>query len=243
VQVKRGLLLLLAFVGGWVDAVGFVVLLHLFTGHMSGNSIAMSVYLGEGVWGEALRRAFPIPLFVLGVALGAICVQVLARREVRAVFVAPLALEALLLLLFAALGEPLLGANGIAFDPPWRFYLLAAMPALAMGVQNATLRRAGGETVHTTYVTGLLTDLGEKAVSYGFARCGMVNPQSSKVATLQEVLWLLGVWLAYVAGGCLGALTEMYWQLWCLLIPVGCLLVVMAYDYLWPLAPGSAAGK
>jgi uncharacterized membrane protein YoaK (UPF0700 family) len=38
---------------------------------MSGNSVAMAAYAGQGHWAEAARRAFPIPLFVAGVALGA----------------------------------------------------------------------------------------------------------------------------------------------------------------------------
>jgi uncharacterized membrane protein YoaK (UPF0700 family) len=43
-RANQGLIVLLAFTGGWVDAVGYLVLLHLFTGHMSGNTIALTVH-------------------------------------------------------------------------------------------------------------------------------------------------------------------------------------------------------
>src|SRR5262249_36270733 len=35
---KAGVVLLLAWIAGGVDAIGYLVLLHLFTAHMSGNS-------------------------------------------------------------------------------------------------------------------------------------------------------------------------------------------------------------
>ncbi|MDQ2798914.1 MAG: DUF1275 family protein [Armatimonadota bacterium] len=66
VQEKARLGLLLAWVAGGVDATGFLTLAHLFTAHMSGNSVALAVSAAQGHWMEAARRAFPIPLFVVG---------------------------------------------------------------------------------------------------------------------------------------------------------------------------------
>ncbi len=78
-EVKGWLILLLAFIGGWVDAYGYLVLVQLFTAHMSGNSIAMTVYAGKADWARAFHRAFPIPLFVLGIFLGGTTNRVLSR--------------------------------------------------------------------------------------------------------------------------------------------------------------------
>jgi hypothetical protein len=41
-----------------------------------------------------------------------------------------------------------------------------ALPAFAMGLQNAALRRFGGRIAPTTYVSGMLTDLAEAGVEY-----------------------------------------------------------------------------
>src|SRR5690349_6360434 len=70
-QEKVWLAVSLAWVAGFVDAVGYVSLFRLFIAHMSGNSAAMGAHFGQGEWGEAFYRAFPIPVFVLGVIAGA----------------------------------------------------------------------------------------------------------------------------------------------------------------------------
>jgi uncharacterized membrane protein YoaK (UPF0700 family) len=187
--IKRDLILLLAFTGGWVDAVSYLVLVRIFVAHMSGNSIGMTVALGLGDWPEAFRRGFPIPLFVLG-------------------------------------GSRLLENGVIDLEPRWRFYLLVALPALAMGLQNATLHRAGGQTIRTTYISGVLNSFSEDLVKYLFG----------EVRSTGMIVLLLCVWLCYVAGGVIAILTERQLQLGCLVVPIGCVLLVMAYDLVRPLA-------
>jgi uncharacterized membrane protein YoaK (UPF0700 family) len=83
---KAWLAVLLAWVAGFVDAVGYLSLSHLFLAHMSGNSAAMGAYFGQGRWGAAFHRAFPIPMFVLGVAAGAALNEAASRRGVRSLF-------------------------------------------------------------------------------------------------------------------------------------------------------------
>ena len=73
-------------VGGFVDAVGYLVLFNLFTAHMSGNSVAMTVHAGEGNWAAALYRGFPIPLFLAGVVVGALLSEAPFRRGMRSTF-------------------------------------------------------------------------------------------------------------------------------------------------------------
>jgi Protein of unknown function (DUF1275) len=50
----------LAWVGGYVDAVGFLTLAGLFVAHMSGNTIRLGVFVGDGEWGLAAQRLVPI---------------------------------------------------------------------------------------------------------------------------------------------------------------------------------------
>ena len=140
---------------------------------MSGNSIAAAVYTGQGDWASAGHRAFPIPVFVLGVMLGAALCEWLARRKVRPILAAAFGLEAVLLALFVS-GWPGGTSSPAAFphDPAWQFYAVAALPALAMGVQNAALRRVGAVRVRTTYITGMLTNAAEEAVTCLFGLAG-----------------------------------------------------------------------
>jgi uncharacterized membrane protein YoaK (UPF0700 family) len=247
-RLKACVTVLLAFVGGWVDAVGYIVLLHVFTAHMSGNSVAMTVKLAERDWGEMFRRAFPIPLFIVGVALGVLVNELIARRGRRAVFWLPLTLEAVLLLLFAIFGRAVIDGRTLPLDPWWRFYLLAALPPLAMGLQNATIKQVAGRRVRTTYISGVLTNLAEESVRYIFWHRDQSRhatpPQrlAGPRPSLTRVGLLASIWLGYVAGGLLGALAELVWPLWLLAIPVACLLIVAAIDLWRPLANLKSSG-
>ncbi len=245
VRDKAWLALLLAVVGGCVDAVGYVVLFKIFTAHMSGNSIASTVHAGEGDWGEACRRAFPVPVFVLGVAAGAAVCEVMLRRGARSVFAAALALEAALLFAFTAFGAAAAGGGPVPAEPAWRFYLIAALPALAMGVQNAALRRVGGAGVRTTYITGMLTNFAEEATLWLFPR-----PRPDKQPHLPprrppsaaRALLHLGLWLCFVGGGLAGVAGVLRWGPAAVTAPACVLVGVAAYDLARPIRPRPPAG-
>jgi Protein of unknown function (DUF1275) len=53
----------------------------------------------------------------------------------------------------------------LEFDDPSaacaQYYLMVGILAFAMGVQNVVVRRVGGLTVYTTFVTGALVQFGE----------------------------------------------------------------------------------
>jgi uncharacterized membrane protein YoaK (UPF0700 family) len=73
--------------------------------------------------------------------------------------------------------------------------------SLALGLQNGAFRRAGGISVHTTYLTGMITSLisaeGEKYAS------GMLPVSSSPPDPKMELL--CGIWIAFVVGAGTGA--------------------------------------
>jgi uncharacterized membrane protein YoaK (UPF0700 family) len=232
----------LAFAAGCVDASGYLTLFHLFTAHMSGNSAALGAYLGQGDWRAALHRAFPIPVFILGVALGAAIVETGVRRGYRSSFSLALACEAALLGAFALFGGRLFPP---ATAPPvaWEFYGLAALLPLAMGVQNATLRRVGGQRIRTTYVTGMLTDLAETAVEALYASrrpgAGGVPGESSWC----RVGLLAAIWGAFIAGAVAGGLAVLYWRQWALLLPLALLAGAIGVDLVRPVELRPQRGK
>lgn len=245
---QAGLAILLAWVAGFVDAVGYLTLFHVFTAHMSGNTIAAGVHLGQEDWSAAFHRAFPIPLFVAGVALGAALAEFLLRRGYRSVFSFGVSLEALLLGFFFAWGGEVFSAGGIRPEVGWHFYLLAALPALAMGVQNATIRRVGNTTVRTTYISGMVTNFAEEAVQFLFwlsdhflgrhgKGFGLLVRLSPRQRSFNRLLLRAGIWTAYVVGAILAARTLQRWDLYCLLVPIGCLVVIGLCDAFHPILP------
>jgi len=231
--------LLLASLGGFVDAVGFLALFQMFTAHMSGNSVWLGASFGSGDWRLGLHHLFPIPLFILGVALGTIVVELARRGRLRAPFVPALIIEAALLTAFMLLGSACMVEGAIRPSAVWTFYLLAALPALAMGMQNTTLRTVAGLAVHTTYVTGVLQTLAEESARYLLARAdgrAAAVHGSAVRASLRAAAAAALLWLAYVGGAVGGGFTKQYWQLYALALPVTVLAVIVVVDLARPAA-------
>jgi hypothetical protein len=125
----------LAWVAGYVDAVGFLTLAGLFVAHMSGNTVRLGVFVGGGDWSLAVQRFVPIVFFTLfGIAL---C-EALSRRSTPAP-ARVLGLEAALLLVFMLVGRAVVG-SGSTPAGSWDYYLLAIVVVVAMGLQNVALR-------------------------------------------------------------------------------------------------------
>jgi uncharacterized membrane protein YoaK (UPF0700 family) len=144
---KFGLALLLAALAGWVDAAGLRDSGGVFLSFMSGNTTDLAVSLAHQNWLRAELIATVIVLFVLGVAAGETIEPWGGRRGQSLV----LGIEALLLAGGAFLQAP------SAHTPP----AIALLPLVfAMGLQNATMHRAGGINVGLTYVTGTLVQIG-----------------------------------------------------------------------------------
>ncbi|HEY7060616.1 MAG TPA: YoaK family protein [Chloroflexota bacterium] len=240
----------LGAVGGGVDAIGYLTLWHIFTAHMTGNTVSASLRAAEGQWRAALAQGVVIPLFVLGVALGAVAVEVGGRLGVRRPTSVALVLEAALLLGALLLGaEPgpspadvAAGASGLS---PF-----IALLALAMGLQNTALRRVGSLPVRTSYITGVLTALAEEAVRAFFRwldRAPGHPHDAARTHHQQEALGrvglLAGLWAAYVAGALVGVWAEARWEGRGLGVPLILLGILIAADLARPVRVPSTAGR
>jgi len=222
-RIRRGawLIVVLAAVAGAVDGIGFLVLLGMFTAHMSGNSVVMGASAGIGDWHRAVLHLFPIPIFIVGVVLGASLNEALARRGVHRLAAPALGLEAAALGLFVVAGHPLMRGGSLRPESEGLFFLLAAIPALAMGFQNATLRRVLGSPVRTTFITGTLTGVGEDTAKYlfwvrdhcGRRRLGVLLRLATRHAAVNRAAMGMGLWLGYVVGAVAGAAAQKEWGL------------------------------
>jgi uncharacterized membrane protein YoaK (UPF0700 family) len=164
------------------------------------------------------------------VAVGAAAIELAYRANLRSAAAVALALEALLLIAAASGGGVEAVAGRLPPFHPGSYYPVASLLAGAMGVQSSTLRRAAGMTVHTTFVTGVLTDLAETLAV-------LVLIPGGRRQALASAGPLALVWGGYLAGAITGALAQGAWSLVSLAVPIAAVLAVAAVDLHRPLQP------
>jgi uncharacterized membrane protein YoaK (UPF0700 family) len=181
----------LAFVGGYGDAASFV-LAKTFTGHVTGNLVLAAVAIAAHDWRAALGHLSAIVTFLMGIFVSAVIVRPLKAWPSWPLLPTIMGIEAILILA-ASLALSSHVAHGIE--------IFVIFVSLALGLQNGAFRRVGGISVHTTYLTGMITSListeGEK---YAFG----VLAVSSR-AHDPKIGLLCGIWIAFVVGAGTGA--------------------------------------
>lgn len=178
--------LLLAFIGGFVDACSFVIF-EVFTGHLTGNSILSMVYLAKLDWPMLLLSAVSICGFFLGTCLGSW--QRLKNNSLRDYRF----LIGLSFLLFTGVFALYFFAHAVYSDNIVIFII-----SLSMGLQNGFFNKAGTVGIHSTYVTGMTT-------SCVNAFLKNVQGDSSK-----KVLFLAV--LSFILGGLTGGVLSVNYQ-------------------------------
>jgi uncharacterized membrane protein YoaK (UPF0700 family) len=233
---KAWLALLLGWVAGFSDAFGYLVLNQIFTSHISGNSVATGAELGQGHWTVAAQHAWPILFFIIGFFIGLVLETGCARINFRRRFSAALILELVLLAMFFSFGRRWMRSEDVTSLALAKFYFLVAVLAGAMGVQSAGLRHMRGQSVHTSYVTGMLTHSVENAVNVLFAvydrlRNRIVEPAEDHFS---RMIFYAGLWLSFTSGAVCGGFGESHWSFTSLLAPLGVLTFVIVCDLIRP---------
>jgi uncharacterized membrane protein YoaK (UPF0700 family) len=150
---SAALLVGLAAIAGWVDALSYLELGKVFTSFQSGNLIFLGLAADQSNGGLFLRAAVSLIALVAGSAVGSYVigraiVADMRDRVVRGAF----AVECALLVGFAIGWQ----AVGTAADhPAWRLVLIA-LAAIAMGVQGATVLALRIPGVMTNAMTATL---------------------------------------------------------------------------------------
>jgi uncharacterized membrane protein YoaK (UPF0700 family) len=181
----------LAFIGGYADAAGFL-LANTFTGHITGNLVLSAISVARADWPTFSRRVLAIALFLAGILCSVILERFVARRRAWSLLPAMMGIEiALILLAYCALTSHLAA----------QLEVFITCMSLALGLQNGGFHKAGGLSVHTTYLTGMITDLVRtEAEQYtsgaALSRASAPDPKRSI---------LCGIWLAFVLGAAIGA--------------------------------------
>ena len=190
----------LAFVGGYADAASYT-LAGTFTGHITGNSVLAAVSLANRDWLLTINRLLAVGAFLLGILLSSVVDRLVKRKPSRSPLTVALVLEATLIFI-----------AGIGIDShqaPNRELFIIFM-CLALGLQNGALRKADGISVHTTYVTGMVTKLLEHEVDrldFG------PHPSLERASPTDPTLRLLSaLWLTFVFGAGAGAVMGLHFK-------------------------------
>ncbi|MGD1022787.1 MAG: YoaK family protein [Candidatus Sulfotelmatobacter sp.] len=190
-QTDMWLSLGLAFVGGYGDAAGFV-LARTFTGHLTGNLVLGAIAAAAHDWRAMLGHLSAIVTFLIGIVLSVLLVRPLKAWSSWPLLPTIMGIE-IILILAASLAL----ASGVAHGVE----IFVIFVSLALGLQNGAFRRAGGISVHTTYLTGMITSLiSTEAEQYASQ---VVPPPVS--AHDPKISLLCGIWIAFVLGAGTGA--------------------------------------
>src|ERR1700676_1138824 len=175
----------LAFIGGYGDAASFV-LAKTFTGHVTGNLVLAAIAIAAEDWRAMLGPLSAIVTFLLGVVLSVVIARPLKVWPSWLLLPTIRGIEGLF-----TVGAALALASGMAR----RVEIFVIFVSLALGLQNGAFRRAGGISVHTTYLTGMITSListdAEKYISGSPSPVGTPDP---------KIGLLCRIWIAFVLG-------------------------------------------
>jgi uncharacterized membrane protein YoaK (UPF0700 family) len=185
---RTALAVLLTWIAGYVDAIGWLNLHHVYTAQMSGNVILLAVHFAAGEKAASLPGDAVLSFF-LGLVISGSVIEIGMRRHIRRIFVAALAVEFVLIAAFALVGV-LSSRPGISTGESAGLatYALIAIVAFAMGTQNTSLRMAGILGVFTTHVTGTLTGLSEEVIVCAFSLLQPDNRRRLKGGFIAENL-------------------------------------------------------
>src|SRR5271157_4334382 len=208
----------LAFVGGYGDAASFV-LAKTFTGHVTGNLVLAAIAVAAHDWRATLAPLSAIVTFLIGIVLSVLIVRPLKTWSSWPLLPTVMGIEVILLVAASlALSSGL--AQGVG--------IFVIFLSLALGLQNGAFRRVGGISVHTTYLTGMITSListeAEKYAS-GEAPPPMRAPDP-------KMGLLCRIWIAFVLGAGTGAAMVLHFKALGMLGAVLLLIILILRDCL-----------
>jgi uncharacterized membrane protein YoaK (UPF0700 family) len=216
-------LFLFCFVGGYIDAAGWLGLFGLFTGSITGNLVAAGAAVVYTV--GVIPRVIVSGVYVGGAALGGLLWSLLTRR-----FSLPprRAMLWLLCLELASLGTlwvsgALLLPTLVSINSP-NVSFVGSMAALAMGVQAIAVKEGMPGSPSTNVMTTTLSNCGSLI---GAALVAAVEDRAAartKVAALAKTFMPV---FAFVCGVCLGAALQYYINFNSTCVPVAIVLLLI----------------
>ena len=182
----------LAFVGGYADASSYL-LARTFTGHLTGNSVLAAVSAASKEWYLTLDRLLAVIVFLAG-----ILVSLMLNRFV------PVRLRQYSLAIAMFIELLLIGSASLFLINRANTELFIVCMCLALGIQNGALNKTNGISVHSTYMTGMVTTLIQKSFGRLSAnRSSKTDPPSESARLTIRVL--APMWIGFICGAFAGA--------------------------------------
>ena len=197
-QIDRWLSFGLAFVGGYCDAAGFV-LARTFTGHVTGNLVLAAIAVVARDWRALLEHLSAIVTFLIGISLSMVIVRPLKAWPSWRLLPTIMGIEVILIVA---------ASLALASDTAHGVEIFVIFVSFALGLQNGAFRRVGGISVHTTYLTGMITSLiSTETEKYA----SEVIPPSVRVPD-PKIGLLCEIWIAFVLGAGTGAAMVLHFK-------------------------------
>jgi uncharacterized membrane protein YoaK (UPF0700 family) len=197
-QADTWLSLGLAFVGGYGDAASFV-LAKTFTGHVTGNLVLAAIAVAARDWRAVLEHLSAIVTFLIGVSLSVAIVRPLKAWPSWPLLPTIMGIEVILIVA---------ASFALSSDSAHGVEIFVVFVSLALGLQNGAFRRVGGISVHTTYLTGMITSvISTETEKYA----SEVIPPSVRVHD-PKIGLLYELWIAFVLGAGTGAAMVLHFK-------------------------------
>src|SRR6266446_10410264 len=184
----------LAFVGGYADASSYL-LVRTFTGHLTGNCVLGAVSVASKEWYLTLDRLLAVIVFLAGILVSLILNRFVPVRLRQYSLAIAMFIEVLLIV------SASLFLINRANDE-----LFIVCMCLALGIQNGALDKTNGISVHSTYMTGMVTTLMQKSFNHLSAR-RTLNEDFSRDSTRLTIQVLAPVWISFIFGALIGAVS------------------------------------
>jgi len=182
----------LAFIGGYADASSYL-LARTFTGHLTGNCVLAAVSAAGKDWYLTLDRLLAVVFFLGGIFFSLILDRFASAKLRRSSLPIAMFIEVLLFLSASFfLGN---SANERPF--------IVCM-CFALGIQNGALHKTNGISVHSTYMTGMVTTLMHKSFDRLSSK-GSPKEDSSKHPERLTIQVLAIMWICFIFGAVTGA--------------------------------------
>jgi uncharacterized membrane protein YoaK (UPF0700 family) len=181
----------LAFIGGYADASSFL-LARTFTGHLTGNCVLAAVSTAGKDWSLTLDRLLAVIVFLGGILVSLVLSRFASRRLRQPSLAIAMLIEVLLFL------------GAFLFVSNRANELFIVCMCLALGIQNGALNRTNGISVHSTYMTGMVTTLIHKSFDHLSSKESR-KEDSSKQSACLAIQVLVSMWISFIFGAVTGA--------------------------------------
>ena len=175
----------LAVVGGYGDAAS-VVLAKTFTGHVTGSLVLAAIAIAAHKWSALMAHLSAVLFFLVGIISSVLIERALAAWPFFKSLPTVLSIEVIL---------TMTAYLAFASRAAARVEVFVACMSLALGMQNGAFQRTGGISVHTTYLTGMITSL----MTIEAKNAQIMSTRDPKLNVLY------GIWCAFFVGGAAGS--------------------------------------